>query len=105
VRIIPPGPGVPRIQSVTDGINILSGTRIVTGSVKVFIADAAHPEKFLATVDGAAVGDIDTFCTDPITRSYEFNFKLPDHIASGPHEVGIAIGRRTLGRIAIEVAR
>jgi SAM-dependent methyltransferase len=104
VRIMPPGPAVPRVVSVTDGINIISGTRIVTGSVKVFMTDVAHPEEFHASVDGGPVSDVDTFCTDPITRSYEFNFKLPEHAGNGPHEVGISIGRRLLGRVAIEVA-
>lgn len=105
VRIMPPGPGVPRVISVTDGINLLSGTKIVTGSVKVFMTDVAQPEEFRASVDDAPIADIDIFCTDPITRSYEFNFRLPEQVASGPHEAGIRIGRRMLGRVAIEVAR
>ena len=84
VRIMPAGPLVPRIHSITDGVNLLSGTKIVTGTVKVAMTDVARPSQFHATVDGAEARDTDAFCTDPITQSYEFNFKLPE-----------TIGRRT----------
>ena len=40
LRVIPPGPLVPHVMSVTDGINMLSGSRISSGSVKVTIEEA-----------------------------------------------------------------
>jgi SAM-dependent methyltransferase len=104
VRIMPAGPSVPRIATITDGINLLSGTRIVTRSVKVTMLEVADASQFKAAVDGADALDIDSFCADPITQRYEFNFRLPDKIYSGPHEVVIQLGRRTFAPLAIEVA-
>jgi SAM-dependent methyltransferase len=103
VRIMPPGPSVPRIATITDGVNLLSGTRIVTRSVKVNMLELTRPEEFRATVDGFDVLDIDSFCADPVSQRYEFNFRLPDRIANGPHEVLVTLGKRTFPPLAIEV--
>ena len=104
VRIMPAGPLVPRITTLTDGINLLSGTRIVTRSVKVTMLEVTRPEEFRATVDGFGVLDTDWFCADPTSLRYEFNFRLPDRISNGPHEVLVAVGKRTFPPLAIEVA-
>ena len=104
VRIMPAGPSVPRITTIADGINLLSGTRIVTGSVKVTmneVADAAH---FGATVEGLNVLDIESFCADPVSQRYEFNFRLPAQVARGPHQVLVTLGKRKFAPLDIEVA-
>ena len=66
--------------------------------------EVAHPEAFHATVDGQDALDLDSFCADPLTQRYEFNFRLPGGISSGPHEVRIALGKRAFPPLAIEVA-
>ncbi|SPE40245.1 Methyltransferase type 11 (fragment) [Candidatus Sulfopaludibacter sp. SbA3] len=104
VRIMPAGPAVPRIYTVADGVNLLSGNRIVSGSVKVTMIEVTHPEEFRATVDGIDAQEIDSFCADPIGQRYEFNFRLPESIRSGPHQVRIALGHRALAPLPIEVA-
>jgi SAM-dependent methyltransferase len=104
VRIMPPGPSVPRVSTITDGINLLSGTRIVTRSVKVTMLEVSDSSQFRATVDGADALDIDSFCADPVTQRYEFNFRLPDNIRAGMHEVQVQLGRRKFAPLSIEVA-
>ena len=104
VRIIPPGPSVPRISTITDGVNLLSGARIVSGSVKVTMLEVTHPEQFRAKVDGLEVRDTDSFCADPVTQRYEFNFRLPDRVGKGAREVVVTMGRRAFPPLAIEVA-
>jgi SAM-dependent methyltransferase len=104
VRIMPAGPSVPRITTITDGINLLSGTRIVTGSVKVTMHEVADPAPFRATIDGREGNQLESFCADPMTQRYEFNFRLPDGIAPGPHDVLVSLGKRTFPPLQIEVA-
>jgi SAM-dependent methyltransferase len=104
VRIMPAGPSVPRITTITDGINLLSGTRIVSGSVKVTMHEVADPALFHATIDGVDALEIENFCADPTTQRYEFNFRLPERIGRGPHEVLVTLGKRTFAPLAIEVA-
>ena len=104
VRIMPPGPSVPRISTITDGINLLSGTRIVTGSVKVTMLEVTHAEQFHATVDGHDVLEKESFCADPVSQRYEFNFRLPERIRKGHHEVTVRMGKRVFPPLAIEVA-
>ena len=104
VRIMPAGPSVPRISTITDGVNLLSGTRIVTRSVKVTMLEVADASQFGATIDGMDAVDVDSFCADPTTQRWEFNFRLPAGIYSGAHEVQVRLGRRTFPPLAIEVA-
>jgi SAM-dependent methyltransferase len=104
VRIMPAGPPVPRITAVTDGVNLLSGTRIVTGSVKVTMLEVTQAGQFRATVDGADVPGTESFCTDPIAQRWEFNFHLPEGMGSGSHEVRITLGNRAFAPLEIEVA-
>jgi SAM-dependent methyltransferase len=104
VRIMPAGPSVPRVTTVADGINLLSGTRIVTGSVKVTMHEVADAAQFGATIEGLNVLDIERFCADPISQRYEFNFRLPARVAPGPHQVLVSLGKRKFAPLDIEVA-
>ena len=104
VRIMPAGPSVPRISTIADGINLLSGTRIVTGSVKVTMHEVADAAQFRATIDGLDVLEIESFCADPISQRYEFNFRLPERVARGPHQVLVTLGKRKFAPLEIEVA-
>jgi len=104
VRIMPAGPCVPRITTITDGINLLSGTRIVTGSVKLTMTEVKDAGTFHATIDGREALEVDAFCTDPIAMRYEFNFKIPPGTTKGMHEVQVKLGRRSFAPLTIEVA-
>lgn len=102
VRIIPAGPQPPRLCGVSDGIDLLAGTTIRSGAVKVTIEN--YPGGFAATVDGAPVREIESFCTDPLTQRYEINFLLPEGTAAGGHELCMRLGSRALAPVRIEAA-
>jgi len=104
IRIVPPGPPTPRIMELTDAINLLSGNRIVTGLVKVTMREVARPEDFRATVSGREAAPPEYFCVDPIVQKFEFNFRLPEGLAAGAHEVRARLGHREFAPMAIEVA-
>jgi SAM-dependent methyltransferase len=97
VRVIPAPPPIPAVISVADGVDLLSGLRIVSGTVKVIVEEVADPEEFMATVGGRAVTDIDIFCSDPLPPRHEINFNLPAELAPGPHLLEMRCRRRWLG--------
>jgi SAM-dependent methyltransferase len=103
-RLIPPPAVVPRIVAVTDGIDLLSGSRIVTGSVKVSIEECLDPGEFSATVDERPVTAIDHFCIDPRLPAYEINFALPKDTPPGPRQLLCRLGRREFAPVSLEVA-
>lgn len=103
LRVIPAGPQVPRLMSVTDGVNLMSGTRIETESVKVTLEEVARIQDFSAAIDGVQIQDLDPFCTDPLPRRWEVNFRIPPTLARGPHVLELRLGRRYLGPVPIEV--
>jgi SAM-dependent methyltransferase len=104
IRIIPPGPPTPRILDLTDAINLLSGNRIVTGQVKVTMREVTYPEEFRATVNREETALPEFFCVDPTAQKFEFNFRLPEGLAKGAHEVRARLGRREFAPWAIVVA-
>jgi hypothetical protein len=103
MRVIPSGPAVPRVCSVADGVNLLSGTRIVSRSIKVVMEEVSAPERVQAAVDGTPVKQCDVFCTDPLEQRYEVNLFLPDTVPPGPHQLHLTLGRRVFAPVAIEV--
>jgi hypothetical protein len=41
---------------------------------------------------------------DPIVQKFEFNFRLPEGLPKGAHQVLARLGRREFAPLAIEVA-
>lgn len=103
VRVIPPGPAVPRLMSVSDGVNLRS-TRIESGIVKAEIEEVPSIHTLSASLDGAPIEQIEAVCADPLASRYEVNFHLPAGVTPGGHVLEIRLGARTLTRTGIEVA-
>jgi SAM-dependent methyltransferase len=103
LRVIPPGPIVPRVQALSDGVNLVSGNRIETRSVKMTLEEIGRPWEIEATVDGLPVVGLEYFCIDPRPQRYEVNFQLPEEITPGTHSLRVLIGRRKLAPIPLDV--
>jgi len=104
LRIIPPAPLIPRVVLVTDGIDLLSGTRITSRSLKVGVEEMATPSQLRASIDGIPVPSTDFFCVDPVPPRFEVNLRLPEAVGSGPHQLELSLGARRFAPIPIEVA-
>ena len=104
LRVIPRGPAVPRVCRVSDGTNLLAGTRIESGVLKLMMEDLADGAEITALVDGSPLQDPELFSTDTLTGRFEFNFRLPAGLPAGPHQLEVRQGPRRLPPIKIEVA-
>jgi SAM-dependent methyltransferase len=103
LRVIPPPPLVPRVVALSDGINLVSGKKIVTGAVKVTLEEVTEAGEFKARIGGRDVRETECFCTDPGPPRYEVNFKLPEGMESGTHLLEMRLGTRGLAAVEIEV--
>jgi ubiquinone/menaquinone biosynthesis C-methylase UbiE len=103
LRVIPPGPSIPRIRSVTDGVNLVAGKRIETRHVKMTLEEVARAHEIEAAVGGFPVMDLEFLCIDPRPQRFEVNFALPEQIGPGRHELVVQIGRRRLAPVILEV--
>ncbi len=103
-RIIPAPPAVPRLVEAVDGLDYLSGTRIVSGSVKLFVEELLAPETLRASIDGLPAEDYSILCTDPMPPRHEINFRLPAGVPAGPQTLRIEAGRRLIALVPVEVA-
>ncbi len=104
VRLIPPGPPVPRLVSISDGIDLMAGSRLVTGTIKATLEEVLHPEHLRAWVGQTRIDHLDYFCTDPRLPRWEVNFSVPNGLAPGPSTVRMALGTRELGSFPVELA-
>jgi len=95
LRVIPPGPSVPRLL----GIHRRPGTRTVTMTIE----EVARPHEIQVTVGGRSVADLEFKCSDPRPQRYDVSFHLPEEIGPGLHHVHAIIGRRKLPSVPIEV--
>jgi len=103
VRIIPPPAMVPRLIALSDGVNLVSGPRVETRSVKLTLEEITKPEEFAASIDGIPVEDLEFFCTDPLPPRFEVNFRLPAAIGMGSHVLDLKLGRRPMGAVHLDV--
>jgi SAM-dependent methyltransferase len=103
LRVIPPGPKVPRIAMLSDGVNLLSGSRIETRSVKVVVEEVDRPEEFGAKVGETEVEGLEMFCTDPQPQRYEVNFLVPASIPAGEHLLRMRLGRRQFAPVRVTI--
>jgi len=103
LRVIPPGPLVPRIASVTDGVNLVSTLRIETRYAKITLEEISRPEEIEAAIAGRPVVGLEYFCVDPRPQKYEVNFQLPEDLGPGFHPLEVRVGRRRLAPVTVQV--
>jgi ubiquinone/menaquinone biosynthesis C-methylase UbiE len=103
VRVIPPGPAVPRLTALSDAINLLSPQLIESNLIKVTMEEVDDIGTFHATVDSMPVHNVETFRTDPLAERWEVNFRVPD-LSKGGHVLEVSLGKRLLARMGILLA-
>jgi len=103
LRVIPPGPSVPRILWISDAVNLVSRRRIETRLVKMKLEEIAHADEMEVSVGGRPVDDLEYFCTEPRPQRFEVNFRLPDEVGPGVHSLELRVGHRKLAPVPIEV--
>jgi SAM-dependent methyltransferase len=102
VRVIRPGPAVPRLTALSDSVN--RGTKKIESKlVKVLLEEVDDISGFRASVEGTEVISMETFHADPLTGRWEVNFEIPSSVEPGERTVRIHLGERVLGTAAIEV--
>jgi ubiquinone/menaquinone biosynthesis C-methylase UbiE len=93
-RVVPAGPLVPRIVSITDGVDLVLKNATSTGVVKVQIEEVLSPDSVTATIDHQPVAHLDIYRTDPRPPRYNLDIELPRDLPPGPHTLQIHVGPR-----------
>src|ERR1700733_13385610 len=93
-RVIPSGPPVPRIVSITDAVNLVQANTSTSGYLKVQIEEVNDPESISASVDGQPVLKLEFLRIDPRPPRHELNLELPRGLSTGAHTLQIRVGPR-----------
>jgi SAM-dependent methyltransferase len=110
MRVVEPGPMVPKLVSVSDGVNLLSRLWIESRSIKVQLEEvgldsaAAVRQALRAEIGGREVRDLDVFCVDPLPQRYEVNLSIPVEVGAGRQELLVSLGRRRFAPLQIQLA-
>jgi len=104
LRVIPPGPEVPRVVSVTDSVCAGAGRTIHSHTVRVSLEEAHRPEDLRAAIDGRPMRPFSFFCSVPDIPRFEIDFRVPARI-SEEKNMECWLGHRYLGAMEIEVTR
>ncbi len=103
LRIVPTPPPVPRILDASDGVNLLSGRRIVSHSVKLFLEEFAQPQDLEILINDEPQPEKDVFCTDPMPPRHEVNFRIPADAPAGPLTVRLTYRGRRFAPLLFEL--
>ena len=83
LRVIPPGPEVPWIASVTDSVYAGAGRTISSNMVRVSLEEAQQSEELQATVDGHSIRRVGCVCSAADIPRFEIDFRLPAGCSAG----------------------
>ncbi len=103
VRVIPAGPPIPRIISITDGVNLVQRNSSTTGLLKIQLEEITAPESISGRIGERAIERLEYLCVDPRAPRYEVNFRLPEGLEAGRYSLEIRVGARKLLPAEIDV--
>jgi ubiquinone/menaquinone biosynthesis C-methylase UbiE len=93
VRVIPAGPLVPRIISITDGFNLLEKSASSSGILKIQLEEVPSPDSLAITISDRPVDWLEIQCIDPRAPRHELNLRIPEGLRPGRHRLIIQTGR------------
>lgn len=96
LRVVPAPPLVPHVVEAGHSASRKDGLTVV-------VEELGRPDEFTATLDGRPVWGLETLCTDSEAQRYEIHFQLPDDTAAGVHLIEMAVGRRKLAPLSVEL--
>lgn len=101
MRVVPASPQVPRLISVTDASDLMLGTRIASGAVKVVFEEVSRVEDVAVQLDGRTVEPSIVHWADRRTPRVELVYDVkPD----GLHRLDVQARRQRWPPVWLEVA-
>ena len=108
MRVIGPGPWVPKLLGISDGVNLLSELNVASRTIKVNIeeVDVSSASELLplleADLDGKPITKMEVFAVDPLPRRYELNLVVPEQLEAGLHQLNLRVGSRSFPRCRLK---
>ena len=102
-RVVPAGPVVPRIVSITDAIDLIATNRCLSGVIKVQLEEVSAPESVEASLGSHPLQRLEITCIDRRAPRYEFDLRLPEGIPAGHYPLNVRVGRRRLPPVEVGV--
>lgn len=100
IRLIPRPIRIPRVISVSDGVDLLS-TTIRSGAVKAVIEETDGTVE--CWFEGQTLPGVEAFCVDPRAPRHEFNIILPSELTAGEYQLDLRTRGRPIARPRIAV--
>jgi hypothetical protein len=85
--------GMPAIEEVSDGVDLLTKFATTSGSLKVFLRGIPDATQVSIAIDSKPVETMAPRLCDPHLGIYEFTVMAPDRLPSGVHSLTAATPR------------
>jgi hypothetical protein len=89
IEVLPGPDRVPRLISVTDGVNLLSAFRIECGAFKAVLEDIGDPAEVSFEIDGLPAVPDDFYCVEPVRDQFYYSVSVPAGVLSGKRALKI----------------
>lgn len=109
LRVIPAAPLIPRLLSVTDGVDLLSDLSIVSRTLKVSLEEVPFDDpsevcaRFSARLDDRELRQVEAFCVDPLARRFELNVTVPPDVPAGAYNLYCSLARRRFPHVGLHL--
>jgi SAM-dependent methyltransferase len=103
IEVTPSPAWVPKIGAVTDGIDLLSNSRIGCGCLKATVEEVESPADVSFYFDGQRAERIHYQCVDSHLGHYHYTVDLPGGIRQGTCIMVVRVGPLELAPMEIEV--
>ena len=109
MRVIGPGPLVPRVVTVTDAVNLMSNVTIEHRLIKVTVEEVdlenedAVQRAVTAEIGNRRIESLEVYCLDPLPRVFEIDVPVPENTPAGANHLTLRLGGRTFPAIPIEI--
>ncbi len=104
-RVVPAGPVVPRIVSVTDAIDLISKNEATSGVFKVQLEEVNDPESITASLGNQPLERLAITCIDRRAPRYEYDLRIPESLPNGEYTLQVQVGGRRLPPVQVQNSR
>jgi ubiquinone/menaquinone biosynthesis C-methylase UbiE len=103
IEVLPGQDRVPRLISVTDGVNLLSAFRIECGVFKAVLEDIGEPADVVFEIDGLPATPDDFYCVVPVRDQFYYTVSVPAGVPSGKRALKIRVSGVDLPLVDLEI--
>jgi SAM-dependent methyltransferase len=105
LRLIAAPPQAPRLLGVADGEDLLAGTQIVSGMIRVMVEEVLDPAELRVSLDGQIIPPAAIVTVEPRAPRHDLYFRIPNELSDGEHQLEVRHRKHRFPAVRITLQR